>query len=219
MSSRNFRRRTNRRRHKPAGDAPEGQSGQQAAGNAPAPDAASVPEGRADTPPRQRQPGGGSPAEQRTARSRRKSRGGRDREQARRGEEGREGRPPQEPRAVEKQAARQQERRPPERQRQPQPPRICPDCPICSRPVRELPSALTHRPTGQPAHFECILKELRDAQELSPQERLCYLGGGTFGILEFRQAGGATKFTIRKRIQYEEKDSPSEWKKGLQVSS
>jgi len=85
--------------------------------------------------------------------------------------------------------------------------------------VRELPSALTHRPTGQPAHFECILKELRDAQELSPQERLCYLGGGTFGILEFRQAGGVTKFTIRKRIQYEEKDSPQEWKKGLQVSS
>jgi hypothetical protein len=84
--------------------------------------------------------------------------------------------------------------------------------------VRELPSALTHRPTGQPAHFECILKELRDAQELSPQERLCYLGGGAFGILEFRQAGGATKFTIRKRIQYEEKDGPQEWKKGLQVS-
>jgi hypothetical protein len=88
---------------------------------------------------------------------------------------------------------------------------------VCGRPVRELPSALTHRVTGKPAHFECILKELRDANELAPQEKLCYLGGGTFGILQFRQTGGTSRFTIRKRITYEEKDSPQEWKKTLLV--
>jgi hypothetical protein len=96
-------------------------------------------------------------------------------------------------------------------------PRIAPDCPVCGKPVRELPSALTHRVSGKPAHFECILKELRDANELAPQEKLCYLGGGTFGILQFRPAGGASKFTIRKRITYEEKDSPQDWKKTLHV--
>lgn len=97
-------------------------------------------------------------------------------------------------------------------------PLVFPDCPICRQPVRELPSALTHKETGQPAHFDCIMKELRDSNELAPQERICYLGGGCFGILEFRQPGGPGKFVIRKRIQYEEKEAVQEWKKPLLMS-
>ncbi len=88
---------------------------------------------------------------------------------------------------------------------------VFPDCPICKQPVRDLPSALTHRETKQPVHFDCIMRELRDSNELGPQEKICYLGGGAFGILEFRQG----KFTIRKRIQYEEKEAAQEWKKPL----
>jgi hypothetical protein len=95
---------------------------------------------------------------------------------------------------------------------------VFPDCPICARPVRELASALTHRLSGKPAHFDCIVKELRDANEISPEERLCYLGAGSFGILEFRSQGEGAKFVIRKRIPYEEKEHPQEWKKPLQIS-
>jgi len=94
------------------------------------------------------------------------------------------------------------------------PPIVYPDCPICRQPVRDLASALTHRETRQPAHFDCIMKELRDSNDLAPQEKICYLGGGAFGILEFRQG----KFTIRKRIPYEEKDASPEWKKPLLIS-
>jgi hypothetical protein len=63
------------------------------------------------------------------------------------------------------------------------------------------------------------MKEIRDANELAPQEKLCYLGGGSFGILQFRSTGGAARFTIRKRIAYEEKDTPQDWKKTLQIPS
>ncbi len=97
-------------------------------------------------------------------------------------------------------------------------PLVFPDCPICRQPVRELASALTHRETGQPAHFDCIMRELRDSNELTPQERICYLGGGSFGILEFRQPAAAGRFVIRKRIQYEEKEAVPEWKKPLLIS-
>jgi hypothetical protein len=93
-------------------------------------------------------------------------------------------------------------------------PMVFPDCPLCRQSVRDLASALTHRETRQPAHFDCIMKELRDSNELAPQEKICYLGGGAFGILEFRQG----KFTIRKRIQYEDKDASPEWKKPLLIS-
>jgi hypothetical protein len=95
-----------------------------------------------------------------------------------------------------------------------EPPMVFPDCPICKQPVRDLPSALTHRETKQPVHFDCIMRELRDSNELGPQEKICYLGGGAFGILEFRQG----KFTIRKRIQYEEKEAAQEWKKPLLIN-
>jgi hypothetical protein len=93
-----------------------------------------------------------------------------------------------------------------------------PDCPICGKPVRELASALTHRASRQPAHFDCIVRELRDSTEIAPQDKLCYLGAGSFGILEFRPPGGPSKFVIKKRIQYEEKEIPQEWKKPLQIS-
>jgi hypothetical protein len=78
--------------------------------------------------------------------------------------------------------------------------------------------AVCHRVTRTPAHFDCVLKELRDANEVLPQEKICYLGGGTFGILQFRTQG-TNKFTIRKKIPYEEKDFPQEWKKPLLISS
>ena len=93
-----------------------------------------------------------------------------------------------------------------------------PDCPLCGKPVRELASALTHRVSRQPAHFDCIVGELRDSTDIAPQEKLCSLGAGGFGILEFRPPGGPSRFVIKKRIQYEEKEFPQEWKKPLQIS-
>ncbi len=97
-------------------------------------------------------------------------------------------------------------------------PQSFPDCPVCGKPVRELSMALCHRVSKTPVHFDCVLKELRDANEVLPQEKICYLGGGTFGILQFRTLG-TNKFTIRKKIPYEEKDAPQEWKKPLLVVS
>jgi hypothetical protein len=89
---------------------------------------------------------------------------------------------------------------------------------VCGKQLRELSSALTHRVARQPAHFECVMRELRDTNDIAPQERICYLGGGAFGILEFHPSGGSNRFVIRKRIQYEEKETPHEWKKPLQVT-
>jgi hypothetical protein len=95
---------------------------------------------------------------------------------------------------------------------------VFPDCPVCGKAVRELASALTHRVSRVPAHFDCVVRELRDSNEMTPQEKLCYLGGGAFGILEFRPPGGPSRFVIKRRIQYEEKETPQDWKKPLQIN-
>ena len=96
-------------------------------------------------------------------------------------------------------------------------PRVFPGCPVCGEPVRELSSALTHRQSGQPAHFDCVVKELREANPIGPQERLCYLGGGVFGVLTWKVEGNPASFVIKRRIPYEDPRAPQEWKRQLQA--
>jgi hypothetical protein len=175
MSSRSFRRRNNRRRHRPAaGGDPTGQK-------------PGVPERSPEQGPLDRRREGGQ------RRDRPQGRGGRG--PGARGGRAAEPLPPR-----------------------PEVPLVFPDCPICGKPVRELSSALTHRVSRQPAHFDCVVREVRDANPVAPQEKLCYLGGGSFGILEFRSPGATSGFVIKKRIQYEEKEFPQLWKKPLQIS-
>ena len=86
-------------------------------------------------------------------------------------------------------------------------------CPVCEKAVRDLSSAITHRGTGQPAHFDCILRLLREENPLAENEKICYLGKGSFGIVQFRGNATPMRFLIRKRIQYEELDATPDWRK------
>ncbi len=90
-----------------------------------------------------------------------------------------------------------------------------PLCPLCQKPVQDLYSAITHRDSGGPAHFDCILENIRSANELQPSEKLCYLGAGSFGIIQYRSSQGPMRFFIRKRIQYEAAESIPEWRRVL----
>lgn len=104
------------------------------------------------------------------------------------------------------------------RERASAPARTPPSCPVCGEPVRELASALTHRQSGHPAHFDCILKELREANPLGPQEKICYLGGGVFGVLTWRVEGNPASFVIKRRIPYEDPRVRQAWKHELQAA-
>ena len=88
-----------------------------------------------------------------------------------------------------------------------------PACPICQKAVRELHAAITHRESGQPAHFDCILQLLRESTDLQDSEKICYLGKGSFGVVQFRQNAGPMRFLIRKRIQYEQTDGFPDWRR------
>ena len=67
-------------------------------------------------------------------------------------------------------------------------------------------TAIQYKETNTPAHFDCIVKEIKETEPLSNNERLCYLGRGSFGILTFRAASSPIRFLIRKRIQYENRE-------------
>lgn len=90
-----------------------------------------------------------------------------------------------------------------------------PQCPVCQKAVRDLTSAITHKESGKPAHFDCILKALRSGNAVQQNEKICYLGKGSFGIVQFREH--SARFFIRKRIQYEEIESVPEWRQTIKV--
>ena len=89
-----------------------------------------------------------------------------------------------------------------------------PACPLCGKPVRYLMTAIAQGEGATPAHFDCVLRDIAQHEELQPKEKVCYLGNGDFGILKFQQ-GGPVRFTIRKRIQYEATDKDITWRKRI----
>lgn len=89
------------------------------------------------------------------------------------------------------------------------PGRNFPMCPICSKPIRDESTAITSREGNEASHFDCVLAELRKNEELQPNEKICYLGKGSFGIVSIRSSSGPIRFLIRKRIQYEKTDQVS----------
>ena len=97
-------------------------------------------------------------------------------------------------------------------------PQDFPTCPLCGKPVRYLMTAIAQGEGAAPAHFDCVLREIAEKEELEPKEKVCYLGNGTFGILKFKQ-GGPVRFSIRKRIQYEAADKDITWRKRISSRS
>jgi hypothetical protein len=81
-------------------------------------------------------------------------------------------------------------------------------CPVCTKPISFIPTTITHRESGKRAHFDCVVKELKKYHQLNPKEDICYLGSGTFGVVEKKnkKGKGGGNFVVKKRIPYEEKD-------------
>lgn len=75
-------------------------------------------------------------------------------------------------------------------------------------------TAIAQATSGEPEHFDCVLREISEHEELEPKEKVCYLGNGAFGILRFKQ-GGPVRFAIRKRIQYENSEKDVAWRKRI----
>ena len=88
-------------------------------------------------------------------------------------------------------------------------------CPKCNEPITEISSALSDRATGAPVHFECALHEIEQAEKPGEKEKVVYIGQGRFGVLYFENPRDQRKFTIKKVIEWEDRDKKSEWREEL----
>lgn len=80
-----------------------------------------------------------------------------------------------------------------------------PICPICNNPIYIMEEGINHNATGNLAHFECVLNEIKqnNINDIEENDKLVYLGSGTFGIIQERNSGKNSKLFVRKRINYE----------------
>jgi hypothetical protein len=93
--------------------------------------------------------------------------------------------------------------------------RDMPLCPICSKPVYDLSTALSaSREAGDPAHFDCVLERVVASETLAAGEKLVYLGSGSFGVVEFKDKSESA-FTVKRRIQWEKEGEKKDWRKGI----
>lgn len=90
-----------------------------------------------------------------------------------------------------------------------------PDCAICGKPIKDISAAMSE-PTGEnPAHFDCIIKSLSEKETLDSQEKIIYLGSGSFGVVKLLNN---RKFEIIRKIPYEENpEIRSDWRTKMRV--
>lgn len=89
------------------------------------------------------------------------------------------------------------------------------ECPLCGKPVYDLSTAIAaDKEGGAPAHFDCVLERVAQAENLAPGERVVYLGSGAFGVVEFKDRSESA-FVVKRRIQWEKEGEKKDWRRAL----
>lgn len=97
---------------------------------------------------------------------------------------------------------------------QPIPEREYEPCPLSGEPISNILTAIVHPETGRPANFDSVLGMLQRQEDLGENERMIYIGRGEFAVLA-EDPKAKPRFSVRKRIQYEDETQRCEWRKEL----
>ncbi len=88
-------------------------------------------------------------------------------------------------------------------------------CPICGKAVKSMLTAIAVNEEMDPAHFDCVIKQITDKENIGKGEKVTYLGNGTFAVIKIKSGSRGTSFTVIKKIQYEDKEKQVEWRKKI----
>jgi len=90
-----------------------------------------------------------------------------------------------------------------------------PDCPWCGKQIKDIATAISDKDTGLPVHFDCVLSRIAEMETLELNDSVCYIGGGRFGIIHYNNLPDTRDFSIKKILEWEDKDSNSEWRRPI----
>jgi len=90
-----------------------------------------------------------------------------------------------------------------------------PDCPWCGKQIKDITTAISDKDTGLPVHFDCVLLRIAEMENLELNDSVCYIGGGRFGIIHYNNLPDTRDFSIKKILEWENKDGNSEWRRPI----
>jgi len=85
-------------------------------------------------------------------------------------------------------------------------------CPLCNQPINDIANAMSDKATGKPIHFDCVLEKIKGSETVGENEKIAYIGQGRFGVLYFENPRDQRHFTIKKIIEWEDRDQKPEWR-------
>jgi hypothetical protein len=97
----------------------------------------------------------------------------------------------------------------------PQPPSVplpTATCAWCDKPIKDISTAISEPDSGKPIHFDCIINRIIERENLENGDTVSYIGGGRFGIVHFNNPPDTRDFTIKKVLEWENKEIRSEWR-------
>ncbi|MDX9802370.1 MAG: hypothetical protein RBT69_13650 [Spirochaetia bacterium] len=88
-------------------------------------------------------------------------------------------------------------------------------CEICTQAIQDITAAIALPVSGNPAHFDCVIKKLAETEKLEEGQQIVYLGGGNFGIVKIDPKSSKNDFKIIKKIEFEDREIIPGWRKEL----
>jgi hypothetical protein len=76
-------------------------------------------------------------------------------------------------------------------------------CPICAKQINDTKFTFVDEATGKKAHFDCIMDRIRKSEGIEKGQKLYYLGGGSFGVVEERKSKNKFDIQIKRRFTYD----------------
>ncbi len=87
-----------------------------------------------------------------------------------------------------------------------------PVCPRCGKIITDLSAALMDQGGNVPIHFECAMEIVSENETLGEGDKIAYIGQGRFGVLNYPNIRDVRHFTIKKIIEWENRDERAPWR-------
>lgn len=86
-------------------------------------------------------------------------------------------------------------------------------CCLCNKNIDEPYTSFTDKESRNPIHFSCAADELKKSNALETNDRLLYIGSGSFAVIE----KGTKKIKIKKRVVFEGSSQWPKWRERMQL--
>lgn len=74
-------------------------------------------------------------------------------------------------------------------------------CKVCEKTIKLMSTAIYDDTDESYSHFDCIIRNLIDNNNLTSNERIAYIGNNIFAVIEDKDGSGRKTFKIKKRFK------------------